>query len=98
MALKQAQMKALAKEALELVKSKAPSIVSERIVPQMLDEIADYTGDLMGKLTNMPADEEIAITMAHGIIRGGLLQEAIDQTRKVMLKEADKRIKKLFKN
>ena len=94
----QAQMKALAREALKLVKDRAPSIVNERIVPQMLDEIADYTGELMGKLTNLPPDNDIAITMAHGIIRGGLLQETMDQASKVMLSEADKRIKKLFKN
>ena len=43
----QAQMKALAREALKLVKDRAPSKVNERIVPQMLDEIADYTGELM---------------------------------------------------
>lgn len=91
-------MKALAREALRLVKEKAPSIANERIVPPMLDEIADYTGELMGKLTNLPADDEMAVTMAHGIIRGGLLQETIEQARKIMLEEADKRIKKLFKN
>ena len=55
----QAQMKALAREALKLVKDRAPSIVNERIVPQMLDEIADYTGELMGKLTNLPPDNDI---------------------------------------
>lgn len=90
-------MKALAREALNLVKDRAPSIVDERILPQMLDEVASYTGDIMGKLTNLPADDDKAITMAHGIIYDGLLREVIDQTRKTMLKAADKRITKLFK-
>ena len=93
----QAQMKALAREALELIKSRAPSIVDERIVPQMLDEVASYTGDLMGKLTNLDAEDDKAITMAHGIIYDGLLNEIIDQIRKFQLNAADKRITKLFK-
>ena len=82
---------------LELVKSRAPSIVDERIVPQMLDEVASYTGDIMGKLTNLNADDDKAITMAHGIIYDGLLNEITSQIRKVQLKAADKRITKLFK-
>lgn len=90
-------MKALAREALELIKSRAPSIVDERIVPQMLDEVASYTGDLMGKLTNLDAEDDKAITMAHGIIYDGLLNEIIDQIRKFQLNAADKRITKLFK-
>jgi len=93
----QEQMRALAREALELAKSRAPSIVDERIVPQMLDEVASYTGDIMGKLTNLDAENDKAITMAHGIIRDGLWNETMSQIRKTMLAEADKRITKLFK-
>ena len=90
-------MRTLAREALKLVKAKAPAIVDERILAQMLDEVAEYTGDIMGKLTNLDAENDKAITMAHGIIRDGLLGEIIDQITKVRLKEADKRITKLFK-
>lgn len=90
-------MKTLAREALKLVKERAPSIVDERIIPQMLDEVADYTGDIMGKLTNLDAENEKAITMAHGIIRDRLLSETVEQINKIMLREADKRITKLFK-
>ena len=90
-------MKALAREALELVKSRAPSIVDERIIPQALDEVASYTGDIMGKLTNLEADDDKAITIVHGIIYDGLLNEVIGQIKKVQLKAADKRITKLFK-
>ncbi len=93
----QARMKALAREALTLVKDKALAIVDERILPEALDEVAHYTGELMGKLTNLDAEDDKAITMAHGIIYDGLLSEIIAQITKVQLTAADKRITKLFK-
>ena len=93
----QAQMRALAREALKLVKSKAPAIVDEQILAHISDEVSEFTGDIMGKLTNLDAENEKAITMAHGIIRDGLWNETMNQIRKTMLAEADKRITKLFK-
>ncbi len=93
----QARMKALAREALTLVKDKAPAIVDERILLEALDEVAHYTGELMGKLTNLDAEDDKAITMAQGIIYDGLLSEIIAQITKVQLNAADKRITKLFK-
>lgn len=90
-------MKALAKESLNLVKAKAPVIVNEQIIPQILDEVAGHTGDLLGRITNLPADDETAITMAHGIIYDGLLHEVIDQTQRTMLRLAGKRLKKFKK-
>ncbi len=93
----QAQMKVLAREALTLVKDKAPAIVDERILLEVLDEVAHYTGELMGKLTNLDAEDDKAVTMAHGIIYDGLLSEIIGQITKVQLTAADKRITKLFK-
>jgi hypothetical protein len=93
----QAQMRALAREALKLVKSKAPAIVDEQILAHISDEVSEFTGDIMGKLTNLDAENEKAITMAHGIIRDGLWSETMNQIRKTMLAEADIRITKLFK-
>lgn len=90
-------MKTLAREALKLVKDKAPAIVDEQILAHMLDEVAEFTGDIMGKLTNLEAENDKAITMAHGIIRDGLFREIMSQINKTMLAEADKRITKLFK-
>lgn len=90
-------MKVLAREALKLVKDKAPAIVDERIILEALDEVAHYTGELMGKLTNLDAEDDKAITMVHGIIYDGLLSEIIAQITKVQLNAADKRITKLFK-
>jgi predicted metallo-beta-lactamase superfamily hydrolase len=51
----------------------------------------------MEKLTNLDAENEKAIVMAHGIIRDGLFTEIMSQINKTMLAEADKRITKLFK-
>jgi len=87
----------LAREAKTLVESKAPAIVDEQILAHMFDEVAEFTGDIMGKLTNLDADDDKAITMAHGIIYDGLLNETISQIKKVQLKAAGKRIDKLFK-
>lgn len=92
----QAQFKALAREALKAVKDKAPTSVEEMILPHVLDEIAEFTGEIMGKLTNIDAEDEKSITMAHGIVRDGLIGEVIKQLNKVMLDEADERITKLF--
>ncbi|MCX6756317.1 MAG: hypothetical protein NTX85_03180 [Candidatus Nomurabacteria bacterium] len=97
MTTKQVQMRTLSREAVRLVKDKAPAIVDEQILAHMLDEVAEFTGDIMGKLTNLDAENEKAIVMAHGIIRDGLFQEIINQVTKTMLAEADKRITKLLK-
>lgn len=91
----QAKARTLAREALSLVKERAPAIVDERIIPEMLDEISHYTGEIMGKLTNLDADNEKNIVMAHGIIHDGLLQEVIDQVRKIQHDAAAKRFDKL---
>ncbi len=90
------QMKALAREALKLVEGRAPAIVDERILAETFDLVAEYTGELMGKLANIDAEDEKAIVMAHGIIRDGLLREIIKQINKNMLAEADKRISTLL--
>ncbi len=60
----QAQMKVLAREALKLVKDRAPAIVEEQILARALDEVAEFTGDIMGKLTNLDAENDKGIVMA----------------------------------
>ena len=92
----QAQYRALARESLKAVKDKAPTNVEEMILPHVLDEIAEFTGEIMGKLTNIDAEDDMSITMAHGIVRDGLIREVIKQLNEVMLDEADERITKLF--
>lgn len=50
--------KALKQEVKEMVLSKRlQDIVAERILPEALDEIANWTGELMGKLTVLDANE-----------------------------------------
>ena len=50
--------KALKQEVKEMVLSKRlQDIVTERILPEALDEIANWTGELMGKLTVLDANE-----------------------------------------
>lgn len=93
----QAETKTLAREALKLVKEKAPAIVDEQILAHMLDEVAEFTGDIMSKLTNVDPDNESNITMAHGMIYDGLLQEVIDQIRNTMHNAVGKRLEKFKK-
>ena len=90
----QAETRALAREALSLVREKAPAIVDEQILPRMLDEVAEFTSDIMDKLTNLDADNETNITMAHGIIYDGLLQEVITQIKNKMHAAAGRRLKR----
>jgi len=88
------KLRILAREALKLTKDRAPAIVSERILPSVLDEVSDYVGELMGKLTNLPPENETAIAMAHGIIRDRLITEITEQLKESMHEDLDKRLKK----
>lgn len=88
------KMRLLAREALKLAKDRAPAIVDERILPQVLDEIADYTGEIMGKLTNLDGDNETAVAMAHGIVRDRLIKEIIEQLQKDAYDGFEERLKK----
>ncbi len=90
-------MRLLAREALKLTKGRAPAIVDERILPPVFDEIAHYVGELMGKLTNLPPENEVAIEMVHGIIRDRLIVEIIEQLNKDMHNSATKRLKTFSK-
>ena len=93
---RQERRKALAKEALALVKEKAPAIVDEQILTHALDEVAEFVGDIMGSLTYVDAKDSKAIAMACGIIRDGLIGEIITQLQKDMHENLNDRLK-LFK-
>ncbi len=84
------------REATKLVANRAPDIVKERILPQILDDVDDYTGEIMRKLTSVEADDDKAIELCHDIVRDGLLREVIKQVNEVSMTEADARINKLF--
>ena len=91
------KMRLLAREALKLTKDRAPAIVDERILPQMLDDVADYVGEIMGKLTTLNGDDQTAVAMAHGIVRDRLIKEVIEQLEKNMHDDLDKRLNNFSK-
>lgn len=93
---KQAQMRTLAREALQAVKDKAWSNVEEIIIPHLLEQVSEFTTDIMSTLTNIDVEDEKAITMVHGIVRDGLLKEILRQITLTILEEADERITELF--
>ena len=80
---KKAQMKILAREAWKLVKDKAPAIVDEQILTNLWDELADYTGEIMGKLTTLDTNDKEGSNMAFGIIHEGLVTEITNQLKKL---------------
>ena len=75
-----------------LLRDRATGIVDERVLPEALDEIAYWTGELMGKLTTLDPDNQSQIDEATNLIHEGLVQEAIEQLREPLAK----RRKKLF--
>ena len=63
-----------------LLKDRAPSIVDERILPETLDNIAEWMGELMGKLTTLdPEADQKKIDEAANLIHEALVQETLKQ-------------------
>jgi len=63
----------------KLLRDRATSIVDERIVPETLDAIAEWTGELMGKLTTLDAEDKKKADGAFNQIHEGLIRETIAQ-------------------
>lgn len=58
-------------------------IVTERILPEALDEIANWTGELMGKLTVLDADEpQEVVDECFNKIYDAFIGETINQLEK----------------
>lgn len=76
--------KALKQEVKEMVLSKRlQDIVTERILPEALDEIANWTGELMGKLTVLDANEpQEVIDECFNKIYDAFIGETINQLEK----------------
>jgi len=76
--------KALKQEVKEMVLSKQlQDIVTERILPEALDEIANWTGELMGKLTVLDADEpQEVVDECFNKIYDAFIGETINQLEK----------------
>lgn len=65
------------------LKERAPSIVDERILPELLDNIADWTGEIMGKLTHLaPQVGPKETDQTFNQIYEGLVKETMKQLEK----------------
>ena len=63
-----------------LLKKRASSIVDERILPELLDNIGDWMGELLGKLSTLPAESsQEKLDEAADLIHQGLVKETIRQ-------------------
>lgn len=71
-------------------------MVAERILPDILDNVVDWTGEIMRKMTTLGVLDNQAMELSYDIVRDGLLREVCKQVNDVMLTEADQRITKLF--
>ena len=47
-----------------ILRERATSIVDERIGPEILDAIAEWTSELMGKLTTLKAEDQKSVDEA----------------------------------
>lgn len=69
----------------KILKDRAQSIVDERIVPEILDNVAEWTGEIMGKLTTLnvetgPKKEDQVFNQ----IYEGLVKETVKQLEKMI--------------
>lgn len=63
-----------------LLKERASSIVDERILPELLDNIGEWMGELLGKLSTLPAESsQEKLDEAADLIHQGLVKETIQQ-------------------
>jgi hypothetical protein len=75
--------KVLRDEIKDILFQRAKSIVEERIIPETLDEIANWSGELMGKLVTLDAGEKPEIeSEVLDRLYTGLLEETIEQLQK----------------
>ncbi len=77
-------------EVQRLLKERAPSIIDERILPEILDNILDWSGQLMGKLTTLSADDTKKIDEVANVIYCALIWETIKQLEKCPKKKLSK--------
>ena len=63
-----------------LLKERASSIVDERILPELLDNIGEWMGELLGKLSTLPAESsQEKLDEVADLIHQGLVKETIQQ-------------------
>lgn len=81
-----------AQEVKKILGDRAQSIVDERILPETLDSVAEWTGELMGKLTTLDSENQKQIDQAFNQLHKGLISELIGQLKEPLAA----RRKKLF--
>ncbi len=72
-----AQLKKAIDREIRGMRSKIADIVKNRIADQIIDDLGDETGELMGKLTVDFVDDPKLTDYAHGKIYDALLEELI---------------------
>lgn len=74
-----------------ILKDRAPSIVDERILPELLDNIGDWMGELLGKFTTLdPEASQEKLDEAADLIHQGLVQETLKQLAEFPRKKSKK--------
>ena len=77
-----AQLKKAIDKEIRAMKSGIADIVKNRIADQILDDLSDETGELMGKLTVDFVDDPKLTDYAYGKIYDALLEELIKYLKK----------------
>ncbi len=72
-----AQLKKVIDKEIRTMRSRIADIVKNRIADQILDDLSDETGELMGKLTVDFVDDPKLTDYAYGKIYDALLEELI---------------------
>jgi hypothetical protein len=72
-----AQLKKAIDKEIRTMRSRIADIVKNRIADQILDDLSDETGELMGKLTVDFVDDPKLTDYAYGKIYDALLEELI---------------------
>lgn len=72
-----AQMKTAIDKEIRAMRSRITDIVKNRIADQIIDDLGDETGELMGKLTVDFVDDPKLTDYAYGKIYDALLEELI---------------------
>ena len=70
-----------AQEIAKIIRKRIPSVVDERVLPPMLDEIADWSGELVGKLATLSADDEKKVDKAWEALHRALIAETLKQLK-----------------
>ena len=78
------------KEVTGVLKRELKGIVSERILLRTLDDVGDWTGEIMGMLTTLSGTEDRKTEETFDRIHTALLDETIKQLQAFKIKKINK--------